>query len=153
VRKPVFLGDIAILLGRQLVFLVRKCNISGGKVQFLGENVMLGEKTAISERKWPTCGRKLVFLVGNAEFLVRKLAFLVQNVLFLGESWYFWEKMSCFWLKNGICGWKLQFLAENGMFLGENWYLWWKMSYFCDKTVTCWRKYHIFGEKTAISES
>jgi len=75
------------------------------------------------------------------------------NVIFLGESWYFWEKMSRFWLKNGICGRKLQLLAENGMFLGENWYLWWKMLYFCDKTVTCWRKYHIFGEKTAISES
>ena len=89
-------------------------------MQFLGENVILGEKTAVSEGKWPTSGRKLVFLVGNAEFFVRKLVFLAEDVIFLGRN--------------------LVFLGENDMLLVETWYLW-------EETAVPGGKWHVFGRK------
>ena len=56
-------GRYCHIVGETTGIFGRKFNISGGKVQFLGENVILREKTAVSEGKWPTSGRKLVFLV------------------------------------------------------------------------------------------
>jgi len=59
---------------------------------FLVETWYLWEETAVPGGKWHISGRKLVFLVENADFVVRELVFLFQNVIFHGEICYFWKK-------------------------------------------------------------
>ena len=67
---------------------------------------MFGDKIGISGEKRRVFGDKTG--ISWAEYHI------------LGESYYFSEKTSYFWLKNGICERKLVFLVEKMVFVGGN---------------------------------